>query len=135
MNEYDSIINIKSHEPSYKHPRMAIYKRSAQFAPFAALSGYSDQIDETKRTTYKEVELSEDKKEEINNILMNIVNDKDKEINIKYFSKDRYKTGGQYITITSKIKKIDYIKKTIILSNDTKININNIIELKLINKC
>ena len=135
MNEYDSIINIKSHEPSYKHPRMTIYKRSAQFAPFAALSGYSDQIDETKRTTYKEIELSEDKKEEINNILMNIVNDKDKEINIKYFSKDRYKTGGQYITITSKIKKIDYIKKTIILSNDTKININNIIELKLINKC
>ena len=135
MNEYDSIINIKSHEPSYKHPRMTIYKRSAQFAPFAALSGYSDQIDETKRTTYKEIELSEDKKEEINNILMNIVNDKDKEINIKYFSKDRYKTGGQYITITSKIKKIDYIKKTIILSNDTKININNIIELKLVNKC
>lgn len=133
MNQYESIINIKSHEPNYKHPRMSIYKRSSQFAPFAALSGYSDQIDETKRITYKEIELSEEKKEEINEALLLLINNPNLEVDLTYFSKDKYKSGGKYITIKDKIKKIDYIKKIIIMSDNTKININNIIELKVVN--
>ena len=132
MSEYDSIINIKSHEPSYKHPRMSIYKRSAQFAPFAALSGYSEQVNETQRLTTKEIELSEDKKEEINNNLIKLIENKDLKANITYFSKDKYKTGGKYINIKSSIKKIDNIKKLIILSDNSKINIKNIVDITII---
>ena len=37
---YADIINMPPHEPDpIKHPRMPLYKRAAQFAPFAALRG------------------------------------------------------------------------------------------------
>ena len=46
MEEYQDIIN-HPHHTSRKHPRMSMYQRAAQFAPFAALSGHSDAIRET----------------------------------------------------------------------------------------
>ena len=50
-DNYDDIINIEHFEP--KHPRMSRYNRAAQFAPFAALTGYDDEITETARRTEK----------------------------------------------------------------------------------
>jgi len=41
--KYDDIINMP-HHVSTKHPQMAIEDRAAQFAPFAALSGYDEAI-------------------------------------------------------------------------------------------
>lgn len=131
MNEYKNIINFEHYEP--RHPRMTIYKRSAQFAPFAALSGYSEQIAEARRLTAKKKELSEDKKEEINNNLIRLINNKDLIANITYFSKDKYKAGGEYITVRNRIKKIDNFKNIIVLDNNQKINISNIIELSIEN--
>ncbi len=46
MSEYDDIINLE-HEISKKHPRMSMEDRAAQFAPFAALTGYEENIKET----------------------------------------------------------------------------------------
>lgn len=46
MNNYDDIINLP-HHISKRHKQMSIESRAAQFAPFAALTGYSDAIDET----------------------------------------------------------------------------------------
>lgn len=45
---YDDIINME-HHVSKKHPQMSLYARSAQFAPFAALTGYEDAIKETEK--------------------------------------------------------------------------------------
>lgn len=36
MDNYEDIINLP-HHVSDKHPRMSMYQRAAQFAPFAAL--------------------------------------------------------------------------------------------------
>ena len=47
-NKYDAIINMEHHK-SKKHPPMSLYARSAQFAPFAALTGYEDAVTETVR--------------------------------------------------------------------------------------
>lgn len=44
---YDDIINLP-HHVSKKHPQMSLYARSAQFAPFAALTGFEDVIKETE---------------------------------------------------------------------------------------
>ena len=46
--KYDDIINLP-HHISKKHPQMSLEARSAQFAPFAALTGYDDAIKETAR--------------------------------------------------------------------------------------
>ena len=49
-DDYSDIINLEHHVSS-KHEKMSISNRAFQFAPFAALTGYSDAIDETVRTT------------------------------------------------------------------------------------
>lgn len=47
ISKYSDIIDLP-HHVSIKHPRMAMEKRAAQFAPFAALVGYSDVIKYTE---------------------------------------------------------------------------------------
>ena len=42
---YADIIDLPPHESS-KHPRMSLYDRAAIFAPFAALTGFEDMIEE-----------------------------------------------------------------------------------------
>lgn len=46
--QYDDIINLP-HHVSKVHPQMPVADRAAQFAPFAALTGHSDAIQETQR--------------------------------------------------------------------------------------
>lgn len=46
MGNYDDIINMP-HHVSKHHPQMSMWKRAAQFAPFAALTGYKESIDDT----------------------------------------------------------------------------------------
>lgn len=47
--DYSDIINRPVHEPDpIKHPRMDNKARAAQFAPFAALTGYDRIIEETQ---------------------------------------------------------------------------------------
>lgn len=45
---YDDIINLH-HHVSKRHPQMSLEARAAQFAAFAALTGYEDKIKETER--------------------------------------------------------------------------------------
>lgn len=47
MSKYGDIINLPHHVSS-KHPQMAREKRAAQFAPFAALTGYEEVIKQTQ---------------------------------------------------------------------------------------
>ena len=60
--EYDDIINLP-HHVSKKHPQMSLYMRSAQFAPFAALTGYEDAVTETAREVKERIEIDEELKE------------------------------------------------------------------------
>ena len=46
MGNYDDIINLPHYEPKH-HPRMPMWNRAAQFAAFAALTGYEDAIKDT----------------------------------------------------------------------------------------
>ena len=71
MDNYEDIINMRHPDPKH-HPRMSIYARSAQFAPFAALVGYEDQVYETGRRTTKKHELTEEEMLAINDVLVKI---------------------------------------------------------------
>ena len=48
MDSYEDIINLP-HPVSKKHPQMSMMQRAAQFAPFAALTGYDAAINEAAR--------------------------------------------------------------------------------------
>ena len=50
MPAYDDIIHLP-HHVSRNHPRMPMHDRAAQFAPFAALTGYEAAVGETARLT------------------------------------------------------------------------------------
>ena len=60
---YADIIDLPRWEPGPKHPRMSLYKRAAQFMPFAAVRGYNEMIREDLRETEPEAELSEGQQE------------------------------------------------------------------------
>ena len=128
--KYSDIIDIKHFDPK-NHPRMSTYKRAAQFAPFAALTGYEELVEETSRLTSEKLNLSEDEKSVINKKLL-YIKEHLKEfplVSITYFEKDKYKDGGAYITVKDSVKKIDDISKLVILSNLQKIKINDIINI------
>jgi len=131
MSNYDDIINIKNYK-SRKRPQMSIYNRSAQFSPFAALTGYEESIDEASRIALSKLTISQDDKK-ILDIKFNILNDNLSEkplVNIIYFIDDLKKQGGKYINKEGYIKKFDYVEKLIILDDNTKINIKNIIDIE-----
>ena len=58
-NRYDEIINLP-HHVSKTRPQMPMSDRAAQFAPFAALTGYDSAIKETGRLTDERIELDEE---------------------------------------------------------------------------
>lgn len=130
MTNYDDIINLPHHESKY-YPKMSLDKRSAQFAPFDALEGYSEEVYETERITEKKIIIDEEKKEILNSKLNIIKNSSDIEVTFTYFVKDIKKEGGNYKRKTGYVKKIDIYKQIIILLDNTKIPINEIIDIKL----
>lgn len=48
--KYKDIIDLP-HPTSRKHPRMSLEARAAQFAPFAALTGHKEELQEEHRLT------------------------------------------------------------------------------------
>lgn len=128
-DNYEDIINIEHFEP--KHPRMSRYNRAAQFAPFAALTGYDDEIKETARRTDKKRGIDE-QTARILNEQIHYLKEHIKEhlfVQITYFIKDDKKAGGKYITDAGYIKMIDYVNKYIKLSNNKVIKLNDIINI------
>ena len=77
MKKYEDIIYLE-HHVSEKHPQMSRQSRAAQFAPFAALTGYDSAIKETARLTDKRIEIDDGLKTILNSKLQIILQ------NIKY---------------------------------------------------
>lgn len=130
MGKYDDIINLP-HHISKKHPRLSIEQRAVQFAPFAALTGLSDEIKETARITESRIELDEDEKLKINYILQKIKNKvlEKPQVAITYFVPDLKKIGGEYKTKIGNIRRIDEDNQLIIFEDKTEISIKEIIEI------
>ena len=104
MNGYDDIINLP-HHVSKKHLPMPMIKRAAQFAPFAALTGYDEAVEETARVTEDFVIVTEEELDEINRVIGEAMH-AGKEISLRYFEPDKSKAGGEYRTAVGTIKKI-----------------------------
>ena len=130
MSNYDDIINLD--RPISKHPHLSIDSRASQFAPFAALVGYDEQVKETARLTTNKIEIDEGLKEILNNKL-NYLNehiDENIEVAITYFVKDSKKNGGKYLSKTGIVKRIDSVNETIKFIDNKVISMNDIISIK-----
>lgn len=129
-NEYDDIINLPCPEPKNRK-RMPIENRAAQFAPFAALTGYEGAIDETKRLTEErrilddsEVSIIEDK------LYMIVRGELPPEVKILYFKEDEKKEGGKYIELKGEIKSFDEINNILNMTSGEKIHFSDIYEIE-----
>lgn len=128
--QYDDIINLPHHILK-KHPQMSLYARSAQFAPFAALTGYEEAVKETARETNERIDIEDELKSILDGKLQIILEQikNHPEISITYFIADTKKDGGEYVTVTGLVKKVDLYNQYIYLVDNTEIPINEIIDI------
>ena len=129
-NRYDDIIQLQ-HPTSASHPRMAAHDRAAQFAPFAALTGYAGAIRETARLTDEKVDLDANMLATLDRklrLLADRITDRP-EVSITYFQPDARKAGGAYVTITGAVRRIDTVEQVIIMADRTVIPITDILEI------
>lgn len=111
---------------------MSIANRAAQFAPFAALTGYNEAIDETARLTEQKIELDEDHKAILDGKIQSVLEHMSEplEITVTYFQSDQRKNGGAYCTVTGRVKKIDEFAHTLIMQSGEAISIEDIYEIE-----
>ena len=132
--DYQGIINLPRHI-SKKHPHMSIHDRAAQFAPFTALTGHGEAINETARTVDSKVVLGEDAIQEISeklNYIQNHIKDRQAVI-ITYFVPDSRKNyGGRYVTTQVIIKRIDDISQSVVCTDGTVIQLEDISDIDII---
>lgn len=132
MNKYKDIINLPHHVSKTRKP-MSLYNRAAQFAPFAALTGYDDAIKETARLTEERIELSDELKNMLNQKIKLIIENikLQPEVAITYYVPDNKKSGGVYKTISGNVKRIDEVEKCIIFTNKLKIKVSDLLNIVL----
>lgn len=107
--------------------------RAAQFAPYSALSGYEDAVEETARLTNEKIELDEYEKERINATLIALHSaPADTKISITFFRPDRYKSGGAYVTVTGELSYVNDVKRELVLIGGYRVIIDEISELKIL---
>ena len=129
--DYLDIINLP-HHVSRNHPQMPMEARAAQFAPFAALTGYDAVIHETARLTDKQVELEEYDNDRLNRIFSELMDSLEKHpmVTVSYFKPDEHKAGGAYMTVSGKLKKIDTYEQIMKMEDGTVIPIGSIMDLQ-----
>ena len=130
MNPYEDILTLPHHRSSGR-AHMTQLDRAAQFAPFAALSGYGDAIEEAGRLTDAQVELMEGQIEAVDGALRTIKQRlKDRPIiQVTYFCPDERKHGGAYRSVTGRVRTLLEQERVLLLTDDTVIPFHQIVEL------
>ena len=130
-NKYDEILSLP-HHVSKTRPQMPMSDRAAQFAPFAALTGYDSAIKETGRLTDERIELDEEALTALDRkyqLLIEALDDAP-EVTIIYFQPDERKAGGQYVSATGTVKKVDTFGRRILLQDGTRIPLDSVYDLR-----
>ena len=127
QGKYDDIIHLPAPEPRNR-PRMSARDRAAQFAPFAALTGYEAVVEEAARLTDVQTELSEDMKTILSDKMQRIADHLESEpfVTITYFVPDKRKAGGKYVDALGVVDRIDEYERCIVMRDETVIPIDRV---------
>ena len=129
--QYKDIIDLP-HHVSKTRPQMPMSDRAAQFAPFAALTGYDSAIKETGRLTDEKIELDEEALTALDmkyQILMDAFDDA-LEVTITFFQPDERKAGGKYVSATGAVKKVDDFERRITMRDGTRIPMDDVLSIE-----
>ena len=129
--KYDDMLRLPHHVSASRKP-MAMTARAAQFAPFAALSGYDAEVQEAGRLTDRPIEPDEYEKEALNARLQLLARHLREEwvVSLVFFQPDERKAGGAYVTRTGTVKKISEAERLLTLTDGTIIPLNDLIALE-----
>ena len=128
--KYDEIMGLPLHV-SKTRPQMPMSDRAAQFAPFAALTGYDAAIKETGRLTDERIELDVEALSALDmkyQLLMEAL-DEAPEVTITYFQPDERKAGGKYVSAVGTVKKIDDFERRITMRDGTRIPMDDVLSI------
>ena len=128
--KYDDMLRLPRHVSASRKP-MAITARAAQFAPFAALSGYDAEVQEAGRLTDRPIEPDEYEKEALNARLQLLARHFREEwvVSLVFFQPDERKAGGAYVTRTGTVKKFREAERILTLTDGTVIPLDDLIAL------
>ena len=128
--KYNEIMGLP-HHVSKTRPQMPMSDRVAQFAPFAALTGYDAAIKETGRLTDERIELDVEALSALDmkyQLLMEAL-DEAPEVTITYFQPDERKAGGKYVSAVGTVKKIDDFERRITMRDGTRIPMDDVLSI------
>ena len=131
--KYSKLKNIT--RPQYPDlPPMSIEDRAAQFSPFAAVVGYDDAVEEMARLTDSMIELSENEVVLLNGALARLREsiDEKPQIRVTYFVPDAKKDGGEYVSKTGIVKRIDEYENVLIFTDGDKVAVSSIIKVEFV---
>ena len=125
--KYKDILNMKYPNPEIERDFPDKILREAQFAPFAALTGHNDAIDEAARQTDRKIELDEYEIERLNNKLKYLSESSEAdEVVITYYVPDKKKDGGAYVSKSGIVIEVREYERDIVTDDGTKIPIEDI---------
>ena len=115
---YADIIDLPHHQ-SAKRKHMSLHDRAAQFAPFAALVGYDEMVDEEARLTDRQITPGESDLDRLDRIFRclsaQLTAGHRPEVSVLVFVPDSRKSGGRYETVTGRAKRLDAVEKKLVL--------------------
>ena len=118
---YMDILSLPHHQ-SATRPHMSLHDRAAQFAPFAALAGYEEMVDEEARITDREISLGDSEQDLLDQQFRRLSDmlsaGKRPQISVLVFIPDQHKAGGRYETVTGHARRLDPVEKKLIILND-----------------
>lgn len=139
--KYDDIIGLS--RPESRRPKMTMNDRAAQFAPFAALTKFGEEIRESNRKTSEEIELGDGDIEQIDEVLRGIerrieenkadgAGNEGFAIAVAYFVRDKVKPGGRAEEYIGNVKKIDRVGRKLIFYGGKIVDMQNLMSLSAV---
>ena len=124
MDDFSDIMNLP-HHVSKKRRQMSVEERAVQFAAFAALTGYDEDIDETARLTSARKAMTEDEIAGLNAAFQRLLDTAEEQptVTVTYFLPDERKAGGSYIQYTGTFRFYDAERKQLCFVDRTEIPI------------
>ncbi|MBR1663862.1 MAG: hypothetical protein IJ696_06020 [Ruminococcus sp.] len=132
MNRYADIYDAE-YTGSGRHRKMLMRDRAAQFAPFAALTGFDAIINEQARYTDSFTGLCEDDLDKLDEKLALLTERLPEcpEVTLVYFVKDRYKPGGSFEQKTGVIRLIDTVSRQFVFYDKSVIALDDVVSIEL----
>jgi len=135
MKDYSDIIDMP-YRTTGRHKHMSLHDRAAQFAPFAALTGFEAIIDEQARFTESRPVLCDDDAAVLNEQFQKLIDRIDEQslVTLTYFEKDKYKEGGCLKDKTGIVRLIDTVNREFIFFDKERVAIDDVVAIRLSDK-